>query len=380
MKIFYTYPSLTTKGGTDRVITEKANWLVAHGHEVAFVCDSQNGRPPVFPLDPRVRLFDLALDFDRQYQYNFLVRSLIFLRLMPLYRKKMTELLMRERPDIVVTTLGRNISFLTKIKDGSKKIGEAHTTKHFLRSFHLLEQRNLFFKYLTKYFRWKMDRQMARLDAVVVLTQWHVDDWKDLVPVFVIPNSLSFYPERPSSCTSKRVIMVGRYNDAKGYDLLIPAWEMVHQRHPDWILDVYGSGELHDQVHAWVRERHLQDTILLNDPVSNIEEKYLASSICVVSSRFEGFSMVLLEAMACGVPVVSFDCPHGPRAIISDGDDGFLVENQNVGALADRLCQLIEDAPLRVAMGQKARSNVLRFSRDEVMGKWVQLFNQLLNR
>ncbi len=378
MKIFYIYTSLITKGGTDRVLTEKANWLAGQGHDVAIVCDSQNGRPPVFPLDPRVRLIDFALDFDRQYQHSFLVRTVIFMRLMPVYRRKMSALLMSERPDIVVTTLGRDISFITKIHDGSKKIGEAHTTKYFLRNFHLLEQRSLFFKYLTKYFRWKMDRQIARLDAVVVLTQQHVDDWKALAPVYVIPNSLPFYPTMQSDCQQKRVIVVGRYNDAKGYDLLIPAWELVHRQHPDWTLDVYGSGELHDQVVAWVKERQLEDTILLHDPVSHIEEKYLTSSLCVVSSRYEGFSMVLLESMSCGLPVVSFDCPHGPRAIITNGEDGFLVENQNIEALARHICRLIEDPSLRKRMGDHARHNVLRFSRDTVMQQWMNLFRQLV--
>ena len=173
--------------------------------------------------------------------------------------------------------------------------------------------------------------------------------------------------------------MVGRYNDAKGYDYLIPAWEIVHERHPDWILNVYGSGELHDQVVEWIRDRQLEDTIILHEPVDDIMDKYMESSICVLSSRYEGFSLVILEAMACGVPVVSFDCPHGPRNIIMHGEDGLLVEYLNSQALADGLCQLIENEELRKRFGSNARKNIRRFSQDTIMSQWDSLFHKLIN-
>ena len=379
MKIFYIYTALITKGGADRVITEKANWLSEHGHDVAVVTDTQMGCPPVFPLSSKVRLIDFAIDFNREYGHNFLVRTIIYFRLMRIYRKKMSDLLMSERPDIVISTLGRDISFLTKIKDGSKKIGEAHTTKFFIRNFHLLEERNLLFKFLTKYFRWSMDRQVGKLDALVVLTEEHRNDWTQDIPIYVIPNSLSFVPERASTCTNKKVIMVGRYNNSKGYDYLIPAWSLVHQKHPDWVLNVYGSGELRDQVIQWINDYQLEETIILHEPTDNIMEKYLESSICVLSSRYEGFSMVIAEAMSCGVPCVSFDCPHGPRTIIANGEDGLLVEYLNTKALADGICKLIEDENLRIQFGCRAKQNIQRYSQEKVMEQWHQLFKSLKN-
>ena len=168
--------------------------------------------------------------------------------------------------------------------------------------------------------------------------------------------------------------MVGRYNDAKGYDYLIPAWEIVHQRYPDWILNIYGSGELRGQVAEWIHEKHLESSIMMHDPVDNIMEKYLDSSICVLSSRYEGFSLVILEAMACGVPVVSFDCPYGPRNIIKNGEDGLLIDYLNVNALAEGLCKLIGNDGLRMQLGTNARKNVLRFSKDSIMEQWDNLF------
>ena len=380
MKIYYIYTALVTKGGADRVIVEKANWLAEHGHEIAIITDTQMGREPVFPLSPKVRLIDLAVDFSQEYGHGFLVRIWMYYKLMRQYRKMVTDVLMKDRPDIVISTLGRDISFITKIKDGSKKIGEAHTTKHFIRNFHLLEQRNVIFKYLTKFFRWHMDRQVNRLDALVVLTSQDEHDWGDKIPIYVIPNSFPFYPDKPSLCENKQAIIVGRYNSAKGYNYLIDAWKIVYQKHPDWIINIFGSGEYKDRVRKQIQDNGLQDVVIMNNPIDHIMEEYLKSSIYVMSSVFEGFAMVLLEAMSCGLPCVSFDCPYGPRNVITDGVDGILVEYLNSQALADNICKLIENEELRKRMGRQGRHNVLRFSRETIMPQWVELFKSLTSK
>lgn len=377
MKLLYVYTALTTKGGTDRVLSSKANWLSEHGYDVLIVTDSQMGRKPAFPLSPKVRMHDLAIDFGKEYEHHFLMRTVVYYKLMYLFQKKLEALIRIERPDVIISTLGRDISFLLKIKGNSKCIGEAHTTKYHIRNFHLLERKNIFLKYLTKYFRWRMNCNITKLDALIVLAEEHRVDWNVNIPIYVIPNSLSFSPREASKLTNKQIIMVGRYNNAKGFDYLIPAWEIVHKQHPDWILNVYGSGELHDQVVEWIQEKSLEDSMILHEPTDDIMDKYLESSICVLSSRYEGFSLVIMEAMACGVPVVSFDCPHGPRNIIKHGEDGLLVEYLNPQALADGLCQLIENEELRKRLGSNARKNILRFSKDTIMGQWDALFHKI---
>ena len=377
MKIYYIYTALVTKGGADRVIAEKANWLAEHGHDTAIITDTQLGREPVFPLSPKVKLIDLAVDFSKEYGHSFPVRILMYYKLMYQYRKKMKALLRHDHPDIVISTLGRDISFITKIRDGSIKIGEAHTTKHFIRNFHLLEDKNILFKYLTKYFRWNMDRQVRKLDALVVLTNQDKKDWEHLLPVYVIPNSFPFYPEYPSTCENKQAIIVGRYNSAKGYNYLIDAWREVHKSYPEWIINIFGSGEYKEKVRKQINDYGLQDVVIMNDPTDNIMEEYLKSSIYVMSSVFEGFAMVLLEAMACGLPCVSFDCPYGPRNVITDGEDGFLVDYLNSKALADSICKLIEDEGLRKQMGKNGRKNVLRYSRESIMPQWISLFESV---
>ena len=297
---------------------------------------------------------------------------------MKLYKKQLRQTLFDVRPDIAITAMGRSLSLLPFIYDGSIKIGEAHTTKLHLRGLHLLENRGGLFWIVAKYMRWKMCRSASRLKCLVSLTQNDADDWKNITNTYVIPNPISFYSEKSASLENKQVIMVGRYNDAKGYDYLIPAWEIVHQVYPDWVLNVYGSGELHDDICIWIKERNLDETIILHDPIDNIMDKYLESSICVLTSRYEGFSLVILESMACGVPVVSFDSPYGPRNIIRDGEDGVLVNYLDIQGMADNLCKLIANKELRKRMGANARENVLRFSKDSVMNNWVQLFSKLL--
>jgi glycosyltransferase involved in cell wall biosynthesis len=358
-------------------LVEKANWLVNHGYDVTIVTESQMGRPLSFVIDNKIRHVDMGLDFNKQYTKGPLQRFYIYNSLMKKYKLRLERTLQDLHPDIVITAMGRSLSLLSKMNDGSIKIGEAHTTKNHLRSLHLMEEKGGLFSLVAKYMRWKMYNNVSKLKALVLLTQKDADDWKSITETYVIPNSISFYPKEPAKLENKQVIMVGRYNDAKGYDYLIPAWDIVHRRHPDWILVVYGSGELYENVVRWVKERNLEKSIILNQPTDFIMEKYLESSICVLSSRYEGFSLVITESMACGVPVVSFDCPHGPRTIISNGEDGILVEYKNTKALAEGICHLMEDEELRKSFGEKARLNILRFSKENVMPRWEMLFNKL---
>ena len=159
---------------------------------------------------------------------------------------------------------------------------------------------------------------------------------------------------------------------------MIDAWKIVHQKHPDWIINVFGSGEYEDDVRMQIHEYGLQDVIIMNKPTDHIIEEYLKSSIYVMSSVYEGFALVLLEAMACGVPCVSFDCPHGPRNVITNGEDGILVEYLNTEALAENICMLIENQTLRKEMGKRGHLNVLRFSCESIMLQWVELFESLV--
>lgn len=381
MKIVYLYTALVTVGGADRVVTEKANYLAeVLGHDVYIITDSQNGRQPVFPLSTKVKHIDLDVNFDKQYHHGLVIRAYYYFSLMRLYKKRLGKLLDEIKADVVITTLGRDLDFLTKLNDGSKKVGESHIAKQYTRNFHLMEVRGFPYKQIAQYWRRKQEKAVKKLDAFVVLTQYDAESWKDIKVANIIPNSLPFYTAESSSLDKKQIITVGRLSEQKGFDLLVSAWSYITKKHPDWEIHLYGEGELENELKKSITQNGIEDSFIIHKPVKNIKEKYLESSIYVMSSRFEGFGMVLIEAMACGVPCISFDCPHGPSYIIKDDEDGILVENGNVERLAEAISTLITDTDKRVAMGKAAKQNVLRYSQENIMKQWESLFYKLTNR
>lgn len=201
-------------------------------------------------------------------------------------------------------------------------------------------------------------------------------EWTELDNVKVIYNPLPFFPERQSGGLRKQVIAVGRYVPQKGFDRLIPAWSIVSKKHPDWVLRIYGDG-MREQLQRQIDELGITSNCILEHNVQNIVEKYCESSIFVLSSRFEGFGMVIIEAMACGVPPVSFTCPCGPKDIITDGKDGLLVENGDIEGLADKICYLIEHEDVRRKMGIQARTDVERFKIEHIAREWKNYLKQI---
>ena len=379
MKILYAVEAVNLSGGYDRVIIEKANYLAEHGLDVIITVASHALAEPCYEISEKVRLIDFGIDFHQQYGHHLFYRAFIYFMMMRRYRRALKELLFFERPDIVITTLGREIDFITKIHDGSVKIGESHIAKNYVRNLHLMEQNGFVHQMIARYWRWKMDKQVKQLDTLVLLTQHDADSWNGLTKTVVIPNSLPFFPEKPSTCNQKQVIFVGRLNEQKGLEYLIETWKRVHQKHKDWILQIYGDGEQRELLLHLISEAKLKDAVVVNHSTRQIMDKYLESSIFLLTSRFEGFGMVLIEAMACGVPVVSFDCPWGPADIIKNGEDGFLVEYLNTTEAAEKVVQLIESPELRMKMGIRARENVQRYSRNTVMKQWIELFYSLCN-
>lgn len=378
MKIAYIYTSLTIYGGVDRILTIKANYLAeTFGYDVYIITDSQACKPPVFQISPKVHHIDLEINFNEQYQYGIIKRFFCYRRLMRQYRQRLEKTLYGIKPDFVLTTLGRDMDFLTDINDGSIKIGESHTVKLYCRNFHLLEARGGIYKVIAKYWRQKQENAVRRLDAFVVLTNRDAESWSSVKDATVIPNPISISNAQRSTCKNKRVISVGRLSEEKGFDMLIDAWKIVAEKYPDWELNIYGEGELKNSIENQIKENHLDNHIHLCGTTKNVTEKYAESSIYVMSSRFEGFGLVLIEAMSCGLPCISFNCPHGPSDIIHHNEDGLLVENGNVEKLAHSIIYLIENESERIRMGKQAVTSSLCYDTQKIMQKWIQLFNKL---
>jgi glycosyltransferase involved in cell wall biosynthesis len=178
---------------------------------------------------------------------------------------------------------------------------------------------------------------------------------------------------------NKQVIAVGRYDYQKGFDRLIESWRMVYERFPDWKLKITGDGELRNELELLIDKYHLSDVIELKKSASDILEEYLNASVLVMSSRYEGLPMVLLEAMSVGLPMVAFECKCGPKDVIADGENGFLVPEGDVQVLAERIIQLIENPFLRKKMGQAAKIKSGRYAEPTIMEQWIKLFDNLLD-
>ena len=364
-------------GGVERVLTLKANYFAErYGYDVTIITTDGENKPNFFLLSDKVKVINLGINFETMWHHSLVKRFCIYLPKEREFKKLLSIELNRIKPDITISLLRREINFLTDLDDGSKKIGEIHINRAHYRNF-TPNRSNPLKVLFAKYWMHGLVDKVRRLDRFVVLTEYDRQAWQEIPHVDVIPNPLPFYPNQVHLIRRKRVIAVGRYFDEKGYDMLLNAWAIVENKCDDWVLDIYGDGNksLYERVAALLNMD--MNRCRLNDSISDVQNEYLDSSFFVCSSRFEGFGMGIIEAMACGLPVVAFDCLWGPRSIISDGEDGLLVENGNVEKLAETMFFLIQHPERIVEMGQNARKNVQRFSIDTIAQKWKRLFESL---
>jgi glycosyltransferase involved in cell wall biosynthesis len=223
-------------------------------------------------------------------------------------------------------------------------------------------------------------RSYGRLDALTSLTAADERDYERALPglrVRRMPNAVPRLGGEIARLDAKVVAAAGRLETQKGFDLLIAAWERVAASHPDWQLRIYGSGPRRDELRAMIVERGLYDRVLLMGRTRHMGEAMAAASLFVLSSRFEGFGMVIVEAMSKGLPVVSFDCPRGPGEILRHRVDGILVPDGDVEALADGILELIDDEPRRRRYGVAAAENARSYAVGPVAERWEELLHEL---
>ena len=374
MKILYQIHSTYNPGGMERVLLNKVRYLVEEkGWDVAVVTTDQHGRPSFYPFPEGVRMIDLGINYSDDNGRPFMQKLLGYLRRRQVHKKRLKALLEEERPYIVDCFYPGECSFVPSLRDGSKKVMELHQSKLFHHQYNRSGLMGLADKV-----RARMDERLVRkFDRFVVLTQEDKEMWGEMPGIRVIPNAANFIAEKYSDCTAKRVIAVGRLDYQKSFDRLIQVWEKVHQQMPYWRLDIFGQGEWKEMLQGMIDERGFQDTVRLNDPTRNIGKEYSESSMLVMSSHYEGFPMVMIEAMACGLPAVCFDFKCGPRDIIVEGENGLIVPDGDIEALAEAMVRLMKDDELRKRMGENARKVVEKYSEDRVMGLWVNLYEEI---
>ena len=377
LKLVYITPALYMAGGVERVLTLKANYFAEHfGYDITIILTEGKDKPLFYSLSNKIKVINLNIGFEELWTCSFVKKVFVYLKKQRQFKKALTNELMRIRPDITISLLRREINFINDIKDGSRKIGEMHINRANYRNYST-EKVNLLKRLFAKFWSSNLLHHLQKLDKLVVLTDRDRESWVELNNVVTIPDPLSISPTTISPLTEKRVVALARYSHEKGIDLLLKAWSIVEKQIPDWRLDVYGDGDRTPYEQLIDELKINRKFCQLHGRTDEVEKVYCNSSLFVLSSRFEGFGMVLTEAMACGLPVVAFDCPWGPRSIITDGKDGILVENGNFDALALCLYMLMNDHKLRISLASSGVQSVRRYELENIAKQWMSLFGYL---
>lgn len=376
MKIIYCTHSTYNPGGMERVLLNKVTYLSALPEwEVSVVTTDQHQRPSFYPFPEKVRMTDLEINYSDDNDKGIWKKITSYLCKKKEHKRKLTALLLKEKPDIVVSLYPSESSFIPDIKDGSKKVLELHFNKFFRIQYGRKGIIGLIDRWRTR----QDERIVRRFDKFVVLTNEDKGYWGGLPNIEVIPNAAIHVSKNYSEVKNKRVIAVGRLDYQKGFDRLIQAWKLVQHtgRFSDWKLDIFGQGEWREMLQQMIDKQGLQNTVKINPPTNAILNEYVHSSLLVMSSNYEGFGMVLVEAMSCGVPVISFDCKCGPKDIIQPGINGLLVPNGDIQALADAMMKVMEDEAYRKMLSLNARKVVDTYSEQAVMSQWILLFTSI---
>lgn len=376
MKIIYTIAGTYRPAGMERVLANKANALAAAGHELVIVTTDQLGREPAFPLAPGIRCIDLGIGYEDNNGGSFIDKLIHYPAKQRAHRRKLTDVLMAEKADIVMSMFCGDERFITGIKDGSRKMLEIHFSRY-----KRLQYGRKGIWALADRFRNRQDLKVARrFERFVVLTEedrgyWEADAiaaGKPMTNLRVIPNARTFRCDSPAPLDGHTVIAVGRYSAQKHLDALLEAWKDAEKG--DWKLRLVGDGEEREALEAKAAELGISESVIFGKSEGDIRDIYHGASILALSSHYEGLPMVLLEAQATGLPIVSFECKCGPRDVISDGVDGFLVAQDDTTVFAARLSELMADKSLRERMGAAAYKASERFDETRIMKCWTDLF------
>jgi glycosyltransferase involved in cell wall biosynthesis len=389
MKIRYLLLNAYGTGGTIRTVMNHANSLVASGHDVEIVSVMRHRDDVRFPLDERVRVSSVidgrgakssgaqswkeTLRDERDLELADAPPVLVpegefGVRFFNRYVEKVVGEYLEGVTDGVLVSTRPALNVLTAHHAPSSVIRVAQ--EHMNLSVH----RPSVVRAIRKYY--------PRFDAVAVLTHRDLEEYKEALPdtrLVRIPNAVHSMEQQPSAWQNKIAVAAGRLCTQKGFDMLIPAWSKVAERHPDWQLRIFGTGEKRAQLRALVEQHHLYNHVLLMGHTDELEDELANASMYVLSSRFEGLPMVMIEAMTHALPVVSFDCPTGPSDVLTDGREGLLVPPKDTAALADALCRLMDDGALREKMGLAALETAHDYSPSAVHPQWEKLFTDLIS-
>ena len=369
-------------GGTERVLSIKINWLASHGYKVILVTYEQGCHPIILSLHPNVTIININTPIYSLSKYPLFLRYFKYIRMKATFQSRLKDVVEEFHPDIVLTIAGcmNVIKEIYKSCKHAKIIMESHETYHSVTKEYMYRE-NPVLRIAAKLYDNQNINILNRLSRIVTLTQGDADEWRKHIstPIEIIPNPLTHYPASITNSQRPycRIIAAGRIENVKGFDKLIKAFAIIADKCPQWRVDIFGKGSKESCLQSLIAQYRLENRIAILPPTKDIYIEYQKSDFYVLSSQHEGLGMVLLEAMSCGIPCLSFDCDYGPREIIKNGVTGLLVENGNNVKLAEGILWMINHPYERIQMGEKARESVKRYQTDYIMLQWIELFNLL---
>lgn len=363
MKLLYLVPSVNNSGGVAKTIAVKSDYFIERwGYEVHIVTQNSGFQNPFFQFHPKIFWHDIPQNGK-------------YLGAAIQYRKQIREQLRQIQPDVILVADNGLKAYLLPFLIGNNipLVFEAHGSKYVREEPFLVPIfSKLKFALMVKVKEWGV----KRFKVLVTLNAESAREWdKESI---IIPNPLSLISGSKSTLQTKKVLAVTRNSHEKGIDRLLMIWKAIAQKHTDWILEVYGVLGFEKDWLPMVKHLNIENSVRFHPPTHNIANCYTEASVFVMTSRTEGMGLVLLEAMASGLPCIAYDCPIGPRSIISDGVNGFLVEDGNVQAFVQKLELLIEEVSLRKKLGENAFESVSKYDLDTIMWQWKAMLEKLI--
>ncbi|SEK86731.1 Glycosyltransferase involved in cell wall bisynthesis [Nonomuraea pusilla] len=365
-------------GGTIRTVVNQANAMVALGHEVEIVSVVRRREAPQFAIDPRISLVTLVDQRDGRRPDSFGRKAWRRLRGKIVPRGEFAADYFTERVEWAAMEYvsGLRDGVLVTTRPALNLISARRTPRSVIR----VAQEHMNLSAYPETIRREIARHYGRFDCVAVLTRTNQAEYRRLLPgtpVVQIPNAVHKADQEHSRQVNPVVVAAGRLVPQKGFDLLIPAFAQVVAERPEWRLRIFGTGPRRTQLAGLIEQHGLGEHVSLRGRTERLDQELADASVYALSSRFEGLPMVMIEAMTHALPVAAFDCPTGPRDVLTDGVDGLLVPPRDVDGLAAALKRLVADRDLRLRMGLAAAETSRAYAPEVVMPRWDDLFSRL---
>lgn len=363
MKILYIAPDITDSGGISRVLSLKTNYLVSqlkYDVSILSVNDCLSNR--FYDFEPAIKWYNCKESKN----------TILFLKN---YISLIQKTISAEKPDIIVICDAVLWVFIPWfVKTEIPIIFETHFSVFFEKS----KNKSLYSKFRAKLVRFLKQKTVEKFSCIVYLTNEESLGRRSKKSI-VIPNPLPFTVNNKAALVNKKAMAVCMNPYVKGLDRLLLVWSKIIKNHPDWKLDVYGNWNQNGVFQKMANDLKIETHVNFLPPTTDIQNSYNQSSLFLMTSRTEAFGMVLIEAMDSGVPCIAYDCPTGPRTIIDEGVNGFLIEDGNLDSFVQKTELLIENENLRILMGKNTKKSVSKYDLDSVMMQWKSFFEEVKN-